>query len=337
MAYAASYLKPRLSLVISGTYRKNVQHEKTLSLILTFCLSFCLCIPAFAEDVPAGDAALVEEATEYYFWNDDPAVLYVRFSAQIVGVSDAFKAEYLPDPYLADELPPAIGKDDLHIVLPCEENGGRVELFLTIAEYGYDLHLSGLVDAQGIEIEYTVRQEDSENYMFHVGAVSDGNSLLISLYAGELPLKALLTEADFDYSALTSYCLAGDPLWLPELSPALQSRATLTCDGVELSENDDGSYTFVSGTGTVTYTVADHLRATKKICVQTPEERRVFTAKAAAKHPLVTAYFWMTAAFTYPVIFSPVGYVFLPASVLLGLVTLPLSYLVQVLALRYWM
>ena len=308
--------------------------KKALSVLLALCLAFCLCVPAFAEDAPT---ALVEEATEFYFWNDDPPVLYVRFSEQITGVSDAFRAEFLPDPYLPDEPRPAIGRDDLSVVLPCDENGGRVELFLTIKEYDYDLRLSGLVDAQGGEIEFTVRQGDAKDYFFEVGAESDGMSEIINLYTGELPLKALFADTDFDYSALTTYCLVGDPLWLPELSSALQSRVKLTCDGVKLLENDDGSYTFVSGTGTVTYEVAGQLRATTKICVQTPEERAAFVSRAAAKHPLVTSYFWMTAACIYPIAFSPVGYVFLPVSVLLGLVTLPLGYLVQVLGARFGM
>ena len=310
--------------------------KNALSVLLALCLAVCLCTPTFAEDAQTGDADLVEEATKYYFWNDDPTVLYVRFGAQITGVSDAFKAEYLPDPYFPDELPPAIGKDDLSVVLPCEENGGRVELFLTIIEYGYDLHLSGLVNAQSGEIEYTVRQGDAKDYFFEVGADNDGMSLFINLYTGELPLKALLSDAGFDFSSLTSYCLVGNPLWLPEISSALRNRTTLTCDGVELQENDDGTYTCISGTGTVTYEVAGKLRATTKICVQTPEERAVFISRAAAKHPLVTAYFWMTAAFELPLAFLyPVGYVLTPISIALGLATLPLGYLVQVIGLRY--
>lgn len=308
--------------------------KKALSVLLAFCLAFCLCLSAFAADA-ATENSPVEEATEFFFWNDDPSVLYVRFNAQITGVSDAFNAEFLPSPYLPDELPPAIGGDDLRVVLPCAENGGRVELFLTIKEYGYDLHLSGLIDAQRGEIEYTVRQSDSNSYMFTVDADSDGMSLLINLYTGDLPLKVLLAEEDFDLSALTSYCLVGDPLWLPELSPALKSRAKLTCDGVKLSENDDGSYTFVSGTGTVTYEVGGVLRATTKICVQTPKERAAFVSRAAAKHPLVTAYIWMTAANVIPIAFLyPIGFVLLPASILLGLATLPLGWLVQVIGLR---
>lgn len=312
--------------------------KKALSALLALCLAFCLWIPAFAEDVPTGEAALVEEATEFYFWNDDPSVLYVRFSEQITGVSDAFKAEFLPDPYLPDELPPAISKDDLSFILPCEENGSRLELFLKADLDGYDLHLSGLVDAQGSEIEYTVREGDAKAYFFEVDTDSVLDSLFINIYTGELPLKALVADTDFDYSALTTYCLVGDSLYLPELSPALKNRATLTCDGVELRENDDGAYTFVSGTGTVTYEVAGRLRATTKVCVQTPKERAVFVSRAAAKHPLVTAYFWMTAAHVLPAaVLYPVGYVLTPVSIVLGLVTLPLGWLVQVIGLRYWM
>ena len=62
-----------------------------------------------AEDAQTGDAAMVEETTEFYCWNDVPSVLYVCFGAQITDVSDAFKAESLPDLYLPGELPPAIG------------------------------------------------------------------------------------------------------------------------------------------------------------------------------------------------------------------------------------
>lgn len=307
--------------------------KKAFSLLLTLCFAVSVSIPAFAADAQP-ENGLIEEATKFYPMNDDPTVLYIRFGDQVRGVTETFKAEYLPDPLLSDEAPDAIPKDDVSVILPCEENGGGLELFLKTEVYGFDLHITGLLDAQENAFECTVRENQFDQIFFEFwNDDDDGMSFMLNFYTGEYPLAGFLWGEDIPQ--LTDYCLVGDTIRIPELPSALQGRGKLTCDGVELRANDDGTYTAVSGTGTVTYTVAGQFSTSAKLCIQTPEERRVFASREAAKHPLVTAYFWMSAAFVYPVAFSSIGYVFLPASVLFGLVTLPLGYLVQVIGLRF--
>lgn len=314
--------------------------KRIFSVLLALCLAFCLCIPAFAESAPTEDS-LIEEAVDYYIVDGDSDVLYIRLGETVSGVSESLSAAFLPDPYLADEaqdvilVPDVITKDDISFIQPCEENGGRLELFLKAEVDGFDLHLAGLLDAQGNALECTVAQDqfDFHPLFFRVDSDEMAN-VFLHFYTGEQPIL----WGD-DVTPMTEYCLVGETVHLPEgLSPALQSRARLVCDGVELSENDDGTYAVVSGTGTVTYAVADRFNVTVKLCVQTQEERRIFAAREAAKHPLVTSYLWMLYATVLPVLhWNYAGLAILPFSVLLGLATLPLGYLVQVVGARFWM
>ena len=308
--------------------------KKLLSLLLAFGLALCVTVPAFAADAPA-DHSLVKDAVAFFFETDDPSLYYVRCSATVQDVSDAFSAAFLPDPDFPDDGAPVIRKDDLHIIPPCEENGGCLELYFASDASWNDLTLSGLLDAQGNALDCTIPAEQFQWTYFSVSAISDGIGFFINLYTGEFPLKALLWDVDFDLSQMTDYCLFGDEIFLPELPEALQNRAKLTCDGVTLSQNEDGTYIAVSGRGTVTYEVTGFFRTTKKICVQTEEERRVFTSREAAKHPLVTAVLWLSGA-TFPAAFLyPVGILLEPVCLLLGFVTLPVGYLAQIIALRY--
>lgn len=306
--------------------------KKALSVLLAFCLAFCLCVPAFSKDAPAADT-LIEEAVDYFILDDDSEVLYIRLGEKVRSVSEALTAEFLPDPYLPDELPPAVGEDDLNIILPCEENGSRLELFLRAEVDGFDLHVAGLLDAQGNALECTVTQDQFtfQPLFFRVDSDEMAN-VFLHFYTGEQPI---LWEDDV--TPMTEYCLVGETVHLPEgLSPALQNRTRLVCDGVELRENDDGAYTAVSGSGTVTYAVAGQFNVTVKLCVQTQEERRIFASREAAKRPLVTSYLWMMYATVIPVLYwDYAGLAVLPVTILLGLATLPLGYLVQVVGLRF--
>ena len=314
--------------------------KKGISVLLALCLAFCLCVPAFAESAP--EHSLIEEAVDYYIVDGDSDVLYIRFSDKVSGVSESLTADFLPDPYLADETPDVvlepdvIEKDDISLIQPCEENGGRLELFLRAEVDGFDLHLAGLLDAQGNALECTVTPEElTYHTLFFVVDTDEMTSILLGFYAGEHSIKSILW--DHEVMPLTEYCLVGETIHLPkELSPALQNRAKLVCDGVELQENDDGTYTAVSGTGTVTYDVAGQFSAAVKLCIQTPEERRIFAAREAAKRPLVTSYLWLQAATVLPVLYGNyAGLAVLPVTVLLGLATLPLGYLLQVIGLRF--
>ena len=320
--------------------------KKALSLLLSLCLAFCLCIPAFAADAPAQNA-LVEEAVEYYLADSNSSVVYIRFNEQVRGVSDALAAELLPGLYLTELLheepdlipePDVITAEDVSFIEPCEENGSRLELFVKTGLSGLDLHVTGLLDAQGDALECTVTQDrfTYETLFFRVDT-DEMASILLGFYSGEHSIPSIFR--DDDAAPLTEYCLVGETIHLPEgLSPALQNRAKLVCDGVELQENDDGAYTAVSGTGTVTYDVAGQFSAAVKLCIQTPQERRLFAAREAAKRPLVTSYLWMQAATVLPVLYGNyAGLAVLPVSFLLGLATLPLGYLMQVIWARYWM
>ena len=308
--------------------------KKSLSVLLALCLAFCMYVPAFAGDAPAEDA-LVEEAVDYFISDSSSEVLYIRLGEKVSGVSESLTAEFLPDPYLPDELPPVIGGDDLSVVLPCEENGGRLELFLRAEVDGFDLHIAGLLDAQGNALECTVTQDRFAFHPLYFRVDTDEMAnVFLHFYTGEQPI--LWQD---DVTPMTEYCLVGETVHLPDgLSPALQNRTRLVCDGVELSENDDGTYAAVSGTGTVTYAVAERFSVTIRLCIQTPGERRIFAAREAAKRPLVTSYLWMMYATVLPVLYwNYAGLAVLPVTVLLGLVTLPLGYLVQVIGLRFAM
>ena len=307
--------------------------KKLLSLLLALCLTICVTVPALAGDTLT-ETSLVKDAVVFLFETDDPSVYYLRCSENVRGVSDAFSAAFLPDPDFPDDSVPAIRKDDLHIIPPCEENGGCLELYFAIDAYGNSLHLTGLTDADGCALECTIPAEQFQWTYFSVSA-GDGMSFFINLYTGEFLLKAMLWDDDFDMSQMTNYCLVGDEIYLPELPDALQNRAVLTSDGVELTKTAYGTYTAVSGSGTVTYEVTGFFRTTAKFCVQTKEERRIFTAREAAKHPLVTAALWLSGS-TLPTVFLyPIGILFEPVCLLLGFVTLPVGDLAQIIALRY--
>ena len=308
--------------------------KKALSALLALCLACCLCVPAFAADAPTQDS-LIEEAVDYYVLDSDADVLYIRFCENVRSVSDSLTAEFLPDPFDPERIPYGIVKEDIQVTLPCEENGGRVELFLTVEEFAFDLRLTGLTDAQNGALECTITQDQFDHHPLFFWFDSDEMAnVYLQFYTGEQPILW-----DDDVMSMTEYWLVGDTVHLPDgLSPVLQNRAQLVCDGVELQENDDGTYAAVSGTGTVTYAVAERFSVTAKLCIQTPEERRIFAAREAAKHPLVTSYLWMLYAVVLPVLhWNYAGLAVLPVTVLLGLATLPLGYLVQVIGLRYWL
>lgn len=291
--------------------------KKALSLLLTLCLAFCLCIPVFAEDVKPEDAAFYHGLD-----GDQSAYLYLRLDAAVRGISDALCATFVSK--AADKDDPACEFEPIQTVLPCAENGDRLELWIACTTYFGTLTVRGLTDKNGGALERSV---DLTEYGMHSLKLSVKNdeSEIINTYLGEP-------------SSDMNWCLVGGEITLSLYVPdALRSRIQVIGDGVELQEKKDDVYTVLSsGTGTVTLRLADGVQYTKRLCVQTKKERRDLLLTQMKAHPEYVKDFWAHGILGVTTLVTfPFSYFFIPLGKALGALTAPIAYAAEFV--RVWL
>lgn len=291
--------------------------KKALSVFLALCLACCLCVPAFAVDPKPEDVAFYHGLD-----GEHAAFLYLRLDAAVRGVSDALSATFVSKAASKDD--PALEFEPIQTVLPCAENGDRLELWIACTTYFGTLTVRGLTDKNGGALERSV---DLPEYGMHSLKLSVKNdeSEIINTYMGE-PSSDL------------NWCLVGGEITLSLYIPdALRSRMQVIGDSVELKEKKDGVYTAVSsGTGTVTLRLADGVQYTKRLCVQTKRERRDCLLAQMKAHPEYVKDFWAHGILGVTTLVTfPFGYFFIPLGKALGALTAPIAYAAELV--RVWL
>ena len=329
--------------------------KKLLSIILAFCLSVCLCVPAFAEDAPQTELFRLTGTDDGVDW------LYLYLDKAICGVADDWQARFVIERELSDYAPeaPQIDAEKLYVRLPNAENEGRLELFIPLADEANDvcccdLTVTGLLDASGAETERTfqmgIAHTDDQGevrsikptYTTAVLTAEIPNpdySLSVNYFNGNVDLNDGIFERREQEARATRYCFTGDTIrFAEELPQSLRAQAKLTCDGAEITQNDDGSFTAVSGEGTATLQITPLVRYTVPFCIGTEKEMRSIVLGIMLRHPLDVAKVWISGAeLLGSFALFPFGGLFLPLLFGIGVLTAPLGNLLLMLWMVIWL
>ncbi len=129
--------------------------KKVLSVFLSLCLAFCLCVPAYA-----ADAQLFERALQTHIGT------YVRFTEAVAGVADDFYAEGIAhDDWFRVTIDPAmieiIERERLEFVYLDGDISDESQ-YRSTNDFGLVLH--GLLLADGTRTDVTIDRLDFEPY-----------------------------------------------------------------------------------------------------------------------------------------------------------------------------
>lgn len=261
--------------------------KKLLSVVLACVLLFAACAPAAL----AADER--DEPKASSIWFNDVPVLYLCMDKAIRGVSADFAVTLLlgdaDDP---DDLTNAAPIEPVRVqwVLPYPETNDRLEVWITLPESiarGRFLHyaVSGLLDAQGNPVERIGYKYPIIIDCLTVKYASAQTSELIHIFAGDME------PGDTQGGDMPLYCLQGEALQI-SIDPAygeaaLNKRLQVSCEGVDLTRSEDGSYTAdTTGTGIVSVSVAGTVIFRVHLQVVTKQEMKSLLLKSAAGHPL---------------------------------------------------
>lgn len=261
--------------------------KKLLSVVLVFTMLFAACAPAaFAADE-------LGEPKVSSIWFDNVPVLYLCMDKAIRGVSADFAVTLLlgdsDDP---DDLTNAAPIEPVCVqwVLPYPETNDRLEVWITLPERiarsrFIRYTVSGLLDAEGnaaarIGYKYPIIAD-----YLAVQYASAQTSELIHIFAGDME------PGDTQGGDMPIYCMQGEALRI-SIDPAygeaaLNKRLQITCEGVDLTRNEDGTYTANTvGTGIVSVSVAGTVIFRFNLQVVTKQEMKSLLLKSVASHPL---------------------------------------------------
>lgn len=281
-------------------------------LIVLLCLAL-LCTYALPLCHAAGQSA--EEAI-LFTQMDDETGLYLRMDETVCGVSETLGAAFIPKNDV--QTVPQIDSGKIRYLLPCAENGERLELFLPVSWIPNDgiLRITGLSDGAGTAIEREV-------------AFSRGSYAIDRVWIDYPDQDKTETIRGYTKAADTIYCIQGDTIRFGMDSDMLLSRTQVLVSSDALRTDADNTITAVSaGESTLTLRIAQKMEYTVKVHVfASSQERKQFLLRSAIAdtgtildryfHKTVSqaivlgSFSFLAAPILYPiaVIAAPIGYV----------------------------
>ena len=279
--------------------------------VLLCCALLCVCgLPLCCA---AGQS--VEEAILFTQMDEDTG-LYLRMDETVRGVSETLSAAFIPKNDV--QTVPQIDSGTIRCLLPCAENGERLELFLPVSWIPNDgvLHITGLLDAAGTTVERDI-------------SFTRGSYAIDSVWIEYPNPDKTETIRNYTRDADTIYCVQGDTIRFGMDSDALLRRTQALVGSDTLRVDADCSVTAVSaGESTLTLRIAQKMEYTVKVHVFASEQsRKQFLLKSALAdtgtildhyfHKTVSqaiilgSFSFLAAPILYPlaVIVAPIGYV----------------------------
>ena len=284
---------------------------RSVSVILICCVLLSACgLPLC---LAAGQSA--EEAI-LFTRMDDETGLYLRMDETVRGASENLSAAFIPKN--AVQTVPQIESGSIRFLLPCAENGGRLELFLPVSWIPNNgvLHIKGLTDGAGNTIEREV--------------TFSRNSYAIDRVWIDYPdPDKTETIRGYTKAADTIYCVQGDTIRYGMDSEMLLRRTQAIVSSDALRVDGDNTITAVSdGECTLTLRIAQRMEYTVKVHVfASAQARKQFLLRSAVAdsgtilgrhfHKVVSqaivldSFSFLAAPILYPlaVIVAPIGYV----------------------------
>lgn len=257
---------------------------------------------------------------------DEETGLYLRMDETVRGVSQALCAGFIPKNDL--QTVPQIDSGKIRVLLPCAENGDRLELFLPVSWTPNNavLRITGLSDAAGaaVEREITFSRESCAIDRVRIDYPEPDKTETIRAYTG---------------AADTIYCVQGDTIRYGMDSDALLRRTQAIVSSDALRADADGTITAVSaGESTLTLRIAQKMEYTVKVRVfASAQARKQFLLQSAAADigPILSRCFHKVVS--QAVIIYPVSFLAAPILYPLAVIAAPIGYVAELvgLLLRY--
>ncbi len=247
---------------------------------------------------------------------DEETGLYVRMDETVRSVSQTLSAAFIPKNDA--QVVPQIDSSKIRCLLPCAENGERLELFLPVCwtPSGASLRITGLLDGEGEAVERII-------------SFSRGSYAIDRVWIEYPDPDKTETIRGYTGEADTIYCIQGDTIRFGMDSAALLSRTQALVSSDALRADADGTVTAVSpGESTLTLRIAQKMAYTVKVRVfASAQARKQFLLRSAAAdsgailsrffHRVVSqaiildSFSFLAAPIVYPlaVIAAPIGYV----------------------------
>ena len=291
---------------------RSARIRSALAVLLCFALLCTGGVPlCFAADTQ-GDEVIV------FTQMDEDTGLYLRLDASVRGVSDDLSAAFIPKNEV--QTVPQIESGKIRFLLPCAENGDRLELFLPVCWVQNDakLRITGLLDASGTEVERNILLSRNSYAIDHVWIEypDPDKTEEIRGYTGDTD---------------TIYCIQGETLRFGMDNGALLQRTEALVDGDALRIDADCTLTTVqTGESTLTLHIAQKMTYTVKVRVFASAQARqqlLLRAAAADAGTIMGRYFHYTVA--YAMLLGPFSVLAVPVLYPLAVFVAPIGYITE--------
>ena len=295
---------------------KSVTVRSGLSVLLCFAL---LCTCGLPLCRAAGQGA--EEAI-LFTQMDEETGLYLRMDETVRGVSETLSAAFIPKNDV--QTVPQIDSVRIRFLLPCAENGGRLELFLPVSWIPNDgvLHITGLSDGAGTAIERDV-------------AFSRGSYAIDRVRIDYPDPDKTEMIRGYTGAADTLYCIQGDTIRFGMDSDMLLHRTQALVSGDALRVDADGTITAVSaGESTLTLRIAQKMEYTVKVHVfASAQARKQFLLRSAIADTgtILDRYFHKTVS--QAIILGSLSFLAAPILYPLAVIVAPIGYALELIML----
>ena len=280
--------------------------------VLLCCALLCAC------GLPLCRAAAEQSVEEVILFPqmDEETGLYLRMDEPVCGVSETLCAAFIPKNDM--QTVPQIDSGRIRFLLPCAENGERLELFLPVSWTPSNavLRISGLLDGAGTAIERDI-------------SFSRDSYAIDSVRIDYPDPDKTETIRGYTGAADTIYCLQGDTIRFGMDSDALLRRTQALVGSDALRADADCTVTAVAaGESTLTLRIAQKMEYTVKVHVfASAQARKQFLLRSAVAdtgkildkyfHKTVSqgiildSFSFLAAPILYPLaaIVAPIGYV----------------------------
>ena len=282
--------------------------------VLLCCALLCAC------GLPLCCAAAEQSVEEVILFTqmDEETGLYLRMDEPICGVSETLSAAFIPKNDA--QTVPQIDSGKIRILLPCAENGERLELFLPVSWTPNNavLRISGLLDGTGATVERDI-------------TFARGNYAIDRVRIDYPDPDKTETIRSYTGAADTIYCLQGDTIRFGMDSDMLlrRTQALAGSHALRVDEDENCAVTAVAaGESALTLRIAQKMEYTVKVHVfASAQERKQFLLRSAVAdtgtilnryfHKVVSqaiildSFSFLAAPILYPlaVIVAPIGYV----------------------------
>lgn len=262
------------------------------------------------------------EETILFTQMDEETGLYLRMDETVLGVSETLGASFIPKNDV--QTVPQIDSGKIRYLLPCDENGERLELFLPVSWIPNDgvLHITGLLDG-------------AENVIEREVVFSRGSYTIDRVWIDYPDPDKTETIRGYTKAADTIYCIQGDTIRFGMDSDMLLSRTQALVSSDALRVDADNTVTAVSpGESTLTLRIAQKMEYTVKIRVfASAQARKQFLLRSAIADTgtILDKYFHKTVS--QAIVLGSLSFLAAPILYPLAVIAAPIGYVAELVKL----